>query len=92
MKLTLDDVKTMLLKYNFYDRDFNKEGHFINDFLAHGDGTATDRSTGLMWLLEVPTIKVELEHDRYRTIDNAIKFFNEKRFAGLFRLAYSHYL
>jgi hypothetical protein len=78
--LTINDVKTMLFKYNFYDKDFNEEGHFINDFLAHGDGTVTDRATGLMWLVEAPAIKVE--YGEYWSIDDVLKFFNGNRFAG----------
>jgi len=43
------DVMTMLKKYNFFDRTKNKKGAFANDFVDNGDGTVTDRITGLMW-------------------------------------------
>lgn len=49
MELSKDDVKAMLKKYNFYDRDWNKAGDFKNDFKDNGDGTITDHATGLMW-------------------------------------------
>lgn len=44
-----DDIKAMLKQYNFYDIDLNPSGNFENDFKDNGDGTITDRATGLMW-------------------------------------------
>ena len=43
------DLKAMLTKYNFFDRTKNSSGAFVNDFVDNGDGTVTDRTTGLMW-------------------------------------------
>ncbi|MCP4112769.1 MAG: DUF1566 domain-containing protein [Desulfobacteraceae bacterium] len=44
------DVKTMLAKYNFYEREWNKSGDFKNDFVKGRNGkTVIDRKTGLMW-------------------------------------------
>jgi len=48
-QLSDKDVKSMLEKYNFFDRTKNKNGAFANDFVDNGDGTVTDRATGLMW-------------------------------------------
>jgi hypothetical protein len=79
-ELSIDDIKRMLSKYNFYDKDFNPEGSFANKFKDNGDGTVTDRATGLMWLIEAPAVKVE--YGQYWSIDDAIKFFNVNRFAG----------
>jgi hypothetical protein len=49
MLLSDSDVKSMLIKYNFFDRTKNKTGDFVNDLTDNGDGTITDRVTGLMW-------------------------------------------
>ncbi|MDM8543740.1 DUF1566 domain-containing protein [Desulfococcaceae bacterium HSG9] len=46
-ELSNDDVKAMLKKHNFFDRDWNKSGNFKNDF--KDNGTVIDRKTGLMW-------------------------------------------
>ncbi len=48
-RLSDKDLKSMLTKYNFFDRTKNKAGAFANDFMDNGDGTVTDRVTGLMW-------------------------------------------
>ena len=42
-------IKQLLNEHNFYDRDLNMQGSFANDFVDNGDGTVTDRRTGLMW-------------------------------------------
>jgi hypothetical protein len=41
--------QALLRQYNFFDNTFNKYGSFQNDFVDNGNGTITDRSTGLMW-------------------------------------------
>jgi hypothetical protein len=43
------DIRKMLARYDFYDEDLNWRGSFANDFVDNGDGTITDRATGLMW-------------------------------------------
>ena len=48
-QLSDKDVKEILAKYNFFDTTKNKTGAFSNDFVDNGDGTVTDRATGLMW-------------------------------------------
>ncbi|MCP4345059.1 MAG: DUF1566 domain-containing protein [Desulfobacterales bacterium] len=47
--LSEDNVKAMLKKHSFYDSDWNKSGDFSNDPTDNGDGTVTDRTTGLIW-------------------------------------------
>ena len=42
-------IAQMLKKYNFYDDELNFLGSFANDFVDNGDGTITDKATGLMW-------------------------------------------
>jgi hypothetical protein len=39
----------MLKRYNFFENDRNAIGSFKNDFVDNGNGTITDRATGLMW-------------------------------------------
>ena len=42
-------LEQILLRYDFYDSERNVKGSFRNDLVDNGDGTVTDRSTGLMW-------------------------------------------
>jgi len=79
-KLSIDDIKSMLSKYNFYDKDFNPEGSFANYFEDNRDGTVTDRLTGLMWLLEAPMMELELGTIWHP--EEFLKILNKKRFAG----------
>ncbi|UCD89981.1 MAG: DUF1566 domain-containing protein [Desulfobacterales bacterium] len=44
-----NDVKSMLIQFKFFDRTKNPNGDFVNDFVDNGNGTVTDRATGLMW-------------------------------------------
>jgi hypothetical protein len=44
-----DAVRTMLKKHDFFDSEWNPNGSFNNDFVDNGDGTVTDKATGLMW-------------------------------------------
>ena len=48
-KLTERDIKAVVKKLNFFDKELNEEGNCPNDFVDNGDGTITDRTTGLMW-------------------------------------------
>jgi hypothetical protein len=43
------DVKKMIEKHNFFEKNMNEEGDFPNDFVDNGDETITNRVTGLMW-------------------------------------------
>jgi tetratricopeptide (TPR) repeat protein len=42
-------IRDLLKAHNFYDSDLNISGSFANNFVDNGDGTVTDKSTGLMW-------------------------------------------
>jgi hypothetical protein len=48
-KLATDYIKYMVKRYNFFDNNWNISGSFENDFVDNGNGTITDRATGLMW-------------------------------------------
>lgn len=49
MRLSDSDVKSMLIKYNFFDRTKNNNGAFANDLQDNNNVTVTDSATGLMW-------------------------------------------
>ena len=42
-------IEKMVLRHDFYDSLKNTLGSFENDFIDNGDGTVTDKATGLMW-------------------------------------------
>ncbi len=49
-KPTFDsDLEMMIRNYDFFVKNKNDNGEFLNDFVDNGDGTITDRATGLMW-------------------------------------------
>jgi hypothetical protein len=71
------DIKDMLEKYYFFDRDRHPSGNFTNDFIVSQDGTITDRVTGLIWQKSgSPTELLRLEATHY------VKNLNKERFAG----------
>jgi hypothetical protein len=49
MRLWESDIERTIGKYNFFIKHKNESGYFQNDFLDNGNGTVTDRVTGLMW-------------------------------------------
>ena len=44
-----EDLKKMLFAHGFYAKYKKETKSFQNDFVDNGDGTVTDRATGLMW-------------------------------------------
>jgi hypothetical protein len=69
--------RTLLQQYNFFDNTLNKYGSFQNDFVDNGNGTITDRSTGLMWQQKGSSREIYLiETEKY------IEKLNRDRFAG----------
>jgi len=76
-QLSDKDVMVMLKKYNFFDRTKNKAGAFANDFADNGDGTVTDRVTGLMWQKDGSS-----EGMTWASAKEYINKFNSDRFAG----------
>ena len=67
----------MLLKYDFYDSRINPRGSFRNDFVDNGDGTVTDRATGLMW--QQSGSKRSMYRNRVKSY---VKELNNELFAG----------
>jgi Protein of unknown function (DUF1566) len=76
-KLTERDIKAVVKKLNFFDKELNEEGNCPNDFVDNGDGTITDRTTGLMWEQKGS----ENKKDWYRA-KKYVKALNKKKFAG----------
>jgi len=76
-KLNLQDVKTGVTKQNFFDKKLNMKGDFANDFVDNGDGTITDRATGLMWEKNGSSKKKSFYYAK-----KYIKSLNKKKFAG----------
>ena len=75
--LSEDDITAMIMKYGFSDVARNKSGEFRNDFVNNGDGTVTDRATGLMWQ--------QGGSDSYMVFDAAKQYIadlNRQRYAG----------
>ena len=70
-------VRAMLKRYNFYDRWLNPDGFFENDFVDNGDGTVTDRATGLMWQKDGSPKPLTFKRATYYIFS-----LNDKRFMG----------
>ena len=70
-------IKRMVLQYDFYEYERNPYGNFVNDFMKNGDGTITDRATGLMWQEEGSTATL-----RYGEAQKYIKRLNKQQYAG----------
>ena len=49
-KLNDKGIKTTVEKFNFYDKKYNEGGNYPNDFHDKGNGTVTDKASGLMWV------------------------------------------
>ena len=75
--LSKNTVRAMLKKHDFYDRYWNPNGLFDNDFVDNGDGTVTDTATGLMWQKDGSPKPLTLKRAAYY-----IKSLNDKRFMG----------
>ena len=76
-KLNIKDIETVVKNCNFFDKELNEKGDFPNDFVDNGDGTVTDRATGLMW--EQKGSKREKSHYYAK---KHVKSLNKKKFAG----------
>lgn len=75
--LNQKDVGTFVKEKNFYDSQLNKNGFFKNDMVDNGDGTITDRVTGLMW-----EQKGSKKVTSFYFATKHIKNLNKKKFAG----------
>jgi hypothetical protein len=72
-----NDLNRMIEEYNFYEKDLNGSGDFPNDLVDNGDGTITDRATGLMWEKGGSSSLL-----RFRKAKIYVSRLNEDTFAG----------
>ncbi|MFC1811984.1 DUF1566 domain-containing protein [Thermodesulfobacteriota bacterium] len=77
MQLSDTDVKSLLVKYNFFDRTKNPNGAFANNLVDNGDDTVTDRITGLMWQKNGSDDGMIWQHAK-----EYVQKLNSMRFAG----------
>lgn len=77
-KISDSYLRTTLPKYGFYDaRLYPQGGSFENHFVDNGDGTITDRRTGLMWEKGGGSTSRTLRRAKFY-----VKKLNQNRFAG----------
>jgi len=76
-RLNIKEIKTLVNKYNFFDKELNAKGDFPNDLVDNGDGTVTDRATGLMW-----EKKGSKKETSWYSAKKYVKKLNKKKFAG----------
>jgi len=75
--LSEDYLIDIIKRYDFFDSSWNRHGSFENDLKDNGDGTITDKRTGLMWQKSgSPRAKSWSRGEIY------IKDLNRDRFAG----------
>jgi hypothetical protein len=70
-------ITSMLEEYNFFERNKNPQGSFVNDLVDNNDGTVTDKATGLMWQKSG-----SLERLENSGANKYVKQLNSKHFAG----------
>jgi hypothetical protein len=77
-KVTFDsDVEMMIRECNFFVKYRNEGGEFPNDFVDNGDGTITDRTTGLMWQKGGSSSIMQ-----YRSAQKFLSGLNKEKFLG----------
>jgi hypothetical protein len=70
-------LQEMIEKHDFFEKSLNYEGNFRNHFADNGDGTITDRATGLMWEKEGSSSALN-----YRKAKKYVAKLNKKKFLG----------
>jgi hypothetical protein len=71
------EIAAILKKWNFFDTEYNPDGHFDNEFVAAGESSILiDQKTSLMWQ------RSGLDIGSSRTIQRGIVELNEQGFAG----------
>jgi class 3 adenylate cyclase/Skp family chaperone for outer membrane proteins len=71
------DIEIMITKNNFFVRYRNDEGSFPNDFVDNGDGSVTDRVTGLMWEKGGSSSAI-----RYQEAQEFVSRLNKEKYLG----------
>jgi hypothetical protein len=75
--LAPQDLKSMIEKYNSPVQPSNPKGQFQREYVDNGDGTISDKVTGLMWQKGGSQSDVT-----FSTAQKHVQDFNEKRFGG----------
>ena len=70
-------LKVTLLQYDFYDSQKNVLGSFRNDLVDNGDGTVTDKATGLMWQKDGSK-----RAESFKRANPYVQELNKDKFAG----------
>jgi uncharacterized protein DUF1566/caspase domain-containing protein len=76
-KIDSHDVESILFKYNFFETHKNASGNFKNQFIDNGNGTVTDRSTGLTWQKGGSSSYMPWQENK-----KYLKMLNRQSFAG----------
>jgi hypothetical protein len=71
------DIISVLKQQNLFSKSHNPKGLFRNSFTDNGDGTITDKVTGLMWQKGGSPSEVT-----FYTAKKRVEELNEKRFGG----------
>jgi hypothetical protein len=71
------DLQRMIKERNFWSRQYNVKGNFRNAFLDNGDGTVTDKVTGLMWQKSGSPSEMT-----FNATGNYVQGLNSSRFGG----------
>jgi uncharacterized caspase-like protein len=77
LNLHENKLNKMIKDHNFFAKSYNPGGDFPNVFVDNGDGTVTDKVTGLMWQKEGSSS--ELTFDKAREY---VKDLNANRLGG----------
>ena len=72
-----NNVRSMVISHNFFNRNYNPRGEFSNAFVDNGNGTVTDRATGLMWQKEWSPSEMD-----YYWAEKYVQGLNAKAFGG----------
>ena len=72
-----NELYNSIKAHNFYSKSRNPSGDFPNHLVDNGNGTVTDRVTGLMWQKEGNSFEVS-----FSAASEYVKELNASRFAG----------
>jgi hypothetical protein len=76
-KISDNQLKNMLIRLNFYDKNRNPEGDFSNDYVPASGNIVRDKKTGLMWQKVGSAKKVG-----YQSAKKYIDRLNSEKFEG----------
>ena len=76
-QLSDSDIEMMIGKYNYFIKYKNEKGDYPNDYVDNGDGTITDKATGLMWEKSGSSSAM-----RYWNAKRYVSRLNKERFSG----------